>query len=151
MLGFLIFLASVSNLKSRCSERCCTTHCHFPRLQYAHIEVCYFWPCVFPLFWYATIATSVLPAADFTLGKSSPPKEDRLYFAELFGCLGNKRVLPDGLAECVRIDSMLAILQESQQRSCKRTSSEKLDPHSLPIRCRFGAICPFSSTNHTFQ
>lgn len=75
----------------------------------------------------------MLPAADFTLGKSSPPKEDRLYLAELFGCLGNKRVLPDGLAERFRIDSMLAILQESQQRSCKRTSSEKLDPHSLPI------------------
>lgn len=100
----------------------------FPRLQCAHIVVCYFWPCDFPLFWYATIATSVLPAVDFTLGKSSPLQEGRLYLAELFGCLRNKCFLPDGLAEHFRIDSMLAILQESQQSSCERTSSEESDP-----------------------
>lgn len=105
----------------------------FPRLHYAHIAIHSSWP--FPLFWYATLATSVLSAADFTLGKSSPLQEDRLYLTEPFDRLENKRVLPDGLAEHFRTDSMLAFLQESQQRSCKRISSEKSDPHSIPILC----------------
>lgn len=41
----------------------------------------------------------------------------------------NKHILPDGLlAEYFRIHSILAIFQESLQRSFKRTGSEKPDP-----------------------
>lgn len=93
--------------------------------------------CLPILLLYNSSGTSVLPAADLTLGKSELLRKTRFYLIELVGCLGKQTCSPAGLGRHCGIEPLLATLQASQEEGCKGAGSAQLTPELTSVSFLF--------------